>query len=108
MSLDPKFEAASRAAESWLNTVASVAHLGRGGAVDPAFELLLPTKGGGARYNLRDSYAEHAGLLDRMKDKLALQSDGPVQWEHGRGLSAIARVPSAVYPHVWSSAHEAA
>src|SRR5262249_18768488 len=35
-------------------------------------------------------------------------SDGPVKWEHGRGWSGIALVPDSVYPHRWSSAHEAA
>ena len=43
------------------------------------------------------------GVLDR----LAAVSDGPVKWAHGRGRSGIARCPGAIYPHVWSSAHEA-
>jgi hypothetical protein len=100
-----RFRAASEAAEGWLNTVALIAHLGRGGNVDAAMRLLMTTKG--VRYNLLDDYNEHVETLDEAKDKLAALSDAPIKWKHGRGLSGMARVPSAVYPHVWSSAHEA-
>jgi hypothetical protein len=111
MSLDlSKFQAASKAAEGWLNTVGHVARLGRCGSVTPALELLMPTPStkDGRPYNLQDSYCEHAEVLEQVQDALAALSDSPVKWEHGRGLSGIARVPAAVYPHIWSSAHEAA
>lgn len=108
MALDPKFDAASEAAESWPNTVAMIAHLGPSGAVDPAYELLLPNPAHEVRYYLQDDFREHADVLDRMNAHLAAVSDGPVKWEHGRGLSAIVFVPRATLPHVWSSAHEAA
>jgi hypothetical protein len=104
--LYPGFRAASKAAERWLNTVALIAHFGRGGGVHPLYELLMPTEG--LRYNLHDSYNQHAEVLGQMKDKLAVLSDSSVAWEHGRGRSGVARVPACTYPHVWSSAHEAA
>ena len=103
------FEAASKAAESWLNTVSVIAHLGKGGNVDAAYHLLLPSPERGDRsYALQNSWRQHAAVLKEMLDGLAVVSDGPVKWEHGRGLSAITGVPNATYPHVWSSAHEAA
>jgi hypothetical protein len=111
MSLDlSKFQAASKAAEGWLNTVGHVARLGRCGSVTPAFELLMPTPStkDGRPYNLQDSYFEHEEVLEQAQDALTALSDSPVKWEHGRGLSGIAPIPAAVYPHVWSSAHEAA
>lgn len=111
MSIDlSKFQAASEAAEGWLSTVALVAHLGQSGQVGPAFELLMPAPStkDGRPHNLQDSYRKHAEVLDQARDALAALSDSPVMWEHGRGLSGVARVPAAVYPHVWSSAHEAA
>jgi hypothetical protein len=55
-----------------------------------------------------EDYGRHAEALDQAKDTLAALSDGPVKWEHGRGRIAAAYDPTAVYPHVWSSAHEAA
>jgi hypothetical protein len=67
-----------------------------------------PDTKNGKPYNLHDSYAEHAAILDKARVVLTVLSDGPVKWEHGRGLSGVARVPTAVLPHVWSSAHEAA
>jgi hypothetical protein len=108
MSPDPKFLAASKAAESWLNTVAVVAHLAQGGNVDLAYRLLMPTKDRSIRRNVLDDYQEHIEVLDQSRDQLAAQSESPVTWAHGRGWSGIARVPAAVYPHVWCSAHEAA
>jgi DNA-binding MarR family transcriptional regulator len=111
MSIDlSKFEAASNAAEGWISTVGMVVHLGHCGQIDPAFKLLLPTPStkDGRPYNLHDSYSQHAEVLDQARDLLATLSDSPVKWEHGRGLSGVARVPAAVYPHIWSSAHEAA
>jgi hypothetical protein len=108
MSIDPsKFRAASEACEDWLNIVSFISHFGPSGAVDQLYPLLMPTEAT-KRTNLQTSYNEHAALLDQLKDSLAVVSDGPVKWEHGRGWSGIARVPAGVYPHVWSSAHEAA
>lgn len=86
MSLDSKFQVASEAAESWLNTVAMISHLGQGrGNVDAAMELLMPSKEAGPGYNLLDSYNEHAETLHRMKDKLTALSDArvPVLIERG-------------------------
>jgi hypothetical protein len=112
MSIDdlPKFQAASEAAERWLVTVSMVVHLGQTGNVDEAFKLLMPTlpTKNGRLYNLQDSYNEHVEVLKQARDLLATLSDAPVIWEHGRGRSGVARVPAAVYPHIWSSAHEAA
>src|SRR5262245_52870487 len=109
MALNPtKFRAASKAAEGWLNTAALVGHFGPSGSVGPLFDLLLPPSEGGRGSNLQDSYREHAGVLDQAREALARVSDGPVTWEHGRGLSGMVRHPAAVYPHHWSSAHEAA
>lgn len=59
MSLDSKFQAASEAAEGWLNTVAMVFHLGRNGNVDMAMRLLMPVNDK-QRYNLLESYSEYA------------------------------------------------
>jgi hypothetical protein len=110
MSVDrAAFRAASEAAESWVNTVAQVAKFGRSGTdngVDLMLTLLTPLKG--VKRNLHDDYHEHVDLLKRMQEQMAVVSDGPVKWEHGRGVSGVARVPASVFPHVWSSAHEAA
>ena len=111
MSIDlSKFQVVSEAAEEWLSTVSLVAQFGQTGSVDLAFELLMPTLStkDGRPYNLQDSYRKHVEVLDQARDLLAALSDSPVKWEHGRGLSGVARVPASVYPHVWSSAHEAA
>jgi hypothetical protein len=103
-----KFRAASEAAEGWPAIVAMLAP-GKGGrrlGVDMAMKLLMPSKG--IRHNLQDSYRQHIETLDQAMDQLAALSDGLVKWNHGRGMSAIARVPSVTLPHVWTSAHEAA
>jgi hypothetical protein len=111
MAIDlSKFEAASHAAEAWISIVGRVVHLGQCGQIEPAYEVLLPPPSTkvGPSFNLHDSYWQHSEVLDQARDLLATLSDSPVKWEHGRGLSGVARVPAAVYPHVWSSAHEAA
>jgi hypothetical protein len=107
MSIDPEFEAASQAAEGWPACVSTISKLAKAGNVDEVYKLLMPATGG-LTNNLYDDYWKHCDALHRMKDQLAAVSDGPVKWEHGRGWSAVANVPAAVYPHVWSSAHEAA
>jgi hypothetical protein len=94
------FRAASEAAESWLNTVALVAHFGERGNVDGAYRLLI-----GYSRALQTDYAEHIDVLHGAREALAAQSDAPVKW---RGLQSVAAEPEYVYPHVWSSAHEAA
>src|SRR5262245_16981461 len=104
---EDKFRAASEAAESWLNTDSFVAEFGLAGKLDRAFKLLLPSKGM-LRSNRRYKRSQHAEVLELFLEHLRAVSDGPIKWENGRGLSAVARVPAAVYPHRWSSAHEAA
>lgn len=106
MSPDPRLRVASQAAESWLNTVSLVAEFGQAGNVAMAYQMLLPSES--QRRDLQTDYLEHFVTLTQQTEQLAAVSDGPVIWEHGRGWSAIAHVPSAVYPHRWSSAHEAA
>jgi hypothetical protein len=108
MSLDKRFRSASEAAWFWLNTVHLVAEFGRLGRVDQAYERLLPTSKQDRGGNLQNSYHNHAEVLQPALEACAAVSDGAIRWEHGRGLSAIARVPDDVYPHRWSSAHEAA
>lgn len=103
MSVDrEKFQLASEAAESWLNTASLVADYGKFGSVDVAYELLCGLPG-----NLEDSFSTHARVLHEAFDELGAQSDAPVMWESGRGWSGICAGPG-IYPHVWSSAHEAA
>ena len=102
------FDGASRAAESWINTVGLVAKLGERGSVDAAYRLLLSPADEPNWPNLLESFNQHGGTLrDAFRD-LASLSDGPIKWRHGRGRSAIANRPELVFPHVWSSAHEAA
>ncbi len=48
------------------------------------------------------------GTVDDVLDKLTALSDGPIKWKHGRGLSGLVRYSDTTFPHVWSSAHEAA
>jgi hypothetical protein len=79
----------------------------RSGQVDQLYPILMPTRGHDLP-NLQDSYREHAPVLAEWREALADVSDGPVRWAHGRGLSGVAAVPAGVYPHRWSSAHEAA
>ena len=100
------FQVASEAAESWLNTVYGIAGYGRIGNFDVAYGLLLPTPATEG-CSLQESFQEHASLLSSMSNRLAAVSDGPIDWAN-RGLRAIAKLPAAMYPHVWSSAHEAA
>jgi len=99
MPLPESFEAASKAAEYWVNAVSLIADHGRRNSVNVAFRSLA---------HLEVSYRQHADTIYEAKDELAALSDGPVKWEHGRGLSAIAGSPEHVFPHIWSSAHEAA
>jgi hypothetical protein len=107
MSLDStRFQAASEAAASWLNMVFILVDLGQRGCVDWAYEILMTTEG--IDYNLQHSYLQHIEVLEEAKELLRAQSDSPVKWEHGRGLSAVARIPCVILPHIWSSAHEAA
>ncbi len=103
-----KFREASKAAELWLNAVQMVVKFGEEGAVGQAYKLLMPSVDSGISFNLHDSYFKHIEVLDEANTDLTALSDGPVKWDHGRGSSAVARVPSAVYPHTWSNAHEAA
>jgi hypothetical protein len=119
MSLPPTFLQASEAAEGWLGTVRFIAHFGPSGSVGPLYELLLPTPDptnprGKRRkgkelpgWNLQDSYNTYAPIIMEALPLLAKVTDGPVRWEHGRGRSGVARVPSMVYPERWSSGHEA-
>jgi hypothetical protein len=102
--------AASKAASSWPNTVKIVAHHGEHGQTDAAYKLLLPSGDSPATWPcLLNSFKQHGSTLQAAFDQLALvNEDGPVVWEHGRGLSALAAMPEHVYPHQWLSAHEAA
>lgn len=93
------FETASGRAESWVNSVAMIAIAGESGDVVTAYQDLT---------FLAEQYNRHAPVLNAELNRLASLSDSPVKWEHGRGHSAVARVPDVVFPHVWSSAHEAA
>lgn len=103
------FEAASIAAESWLNTCGLITSLEPTQVdVDVIYRLLMPTREAVSRRNLVDRFNDHIGTLEPLFPTLAAVSDGPVVWAHGRGRSGLARGPDAVYPHVWSSAHEAA
>ena len=93
------FEKASQRAELWLNAVEMIAEFGERGDVDSAYRDLA---------HLAGEYNRHFPALNAEMHRLRALSDGPVMWEHGRGWSAISRVPKAAYPHRWSSAHEAA
>src|SRR5258707_10647396 len=79
---DSGFEAASIAAEDWLNIVAAVVHLANhdNPNVDAAYKLLMPGKEKG-KCNLLESYREHHENLDQMKDKLRGVSDGPEKFK---------------------------
>jgi hypothetical protein len=102
-----EFAAASEAAESWLNTISLVAYQGEHGLIDAAFTLLLPGPDNqGGPVCLITSFNEHSSVLRDAFGELSKHGDGPVNWNHGRRV--IANRPELVYPHVWSSAHEAA
>lgn len=72
-----KFEAASIAAENWLNILYVV---GTFRDVDVVYRLLMPTKDNEQGYNLLNSYREHAEELKRMENELAAVTTGPVEW----------------------------
>lgn len=103
MAVPDSFKAASKAAESWVARVSLVATLGKLGNVDEAYNLLAALP-----HSLQDSYKDHAETLETVEQELSAISDGPVKWETGRGRSSICEDPTHVYPHCWSSAHEAA
>jgi len=95
MTLD-SFRAASERLELAPSAVAMIA---RGCPLDSAFALL---------YALQHDERRRGGAVDDVLDKLTALSDGPIKWKHGRGLSGFVRCPDATFPHVWSSAHQAA
>ena len=96
MSSEPTFQDASERLELHVN---SVAYIARGCPLGDAFALLSVIQLDEERYG---------SLLDHSLDMLAAISEGPIEWEHGRGLSGFVVAPAAVFPHVWLSAHEAA
>jgi hypothetical protein len=96
MASDSDFQFASERLELSVSTVAGLAE---GCPLDSAFALL---------YVLQFDRERHSRILYDSLDKLAVVSDSPIKWEHGRGQSGLVRHPNAVYPHRWSSAHEAA
>src|SRR5687768_6526181 len=98
MAFESKFAAASKAAGTWLNTVGLIAKFGRTGAVDPSYELLMPSEGR-AGPDLLSSFAEYGPTIRSMLTPLRSVSDGQVRWEHGRGLSGIVVDPKNVFPH---------
>ena len=59
-------------------------------------------------YALQLADVRYGDAIDEALGQLAALSDSPISWSKGRGRSGIARVPDAVFPHRWSSAHEAA
>ena len=92
----PTFQDASERLEGVFNAVAGIAS---GCDLETARALLDVLELDDVRYGK---------IIAESLVKLAAVSDGPIKWAHGRGLSTIARTPKMVYPHVWSSAHEAA
>jgi hypothetical protein len=96
MSAKSSFRDASERLELTFSAVAVIA---KGCPLDAAFEILSA---------MQVDEERHGAAVYGVLDKLAAVSDGPIKWSHGRGASGFARVPSAVFPHVWSSAHQAA
>lgn len=96
MSTKSSFQYASERLET---TFACVAHIADGCPLESAFAILSA---------MQVDEERHGATVDGALDKLATVSDEPIKWQHDRGASGFARVPSAVFPHVWSSAHEAA
>ncbi len=97
MSADSDFRCASERLELAVNAVAIVA---RGCPLDSAFAIL---------HALQVDEERYGSVIYRELDKLAaISDDPPIKWKYGRGRSGFVRVPSHAFPHVWSSAHEAA
>lgn len=97
MSAKPaSFADASERLELSVNAVASIA---KGCPPETALALLRA---------LQHDERRNGSIIDRELERLAAVSDNMISWPRGRGLSGIARVPTAVFPHVWLSAHEAA
>ncbi|MDZ4685268.1 MAG: hypothetical protein SH850_09265 [Planctomycetaceae bacterium] len=99
---DSEFEAASVAAEDWLNILAMVGHYCEernrpSHNVDKVYRLLMPTAGDEPQFNLLDSYGKHAAVIEQMKGRLAVVSDGD--------FPSQALTPSE-FPIPWCSAHE--
>jgi hypothetical protein len=96
-----RFEAASVAAEGWLNTVAAVAHLSNGPEpnVDAAYRLLMPAKDEERSYNLLESYGQHAEVLRQRASDLSQLG--------GRDVVLKPFAPGE-FPLRWHSAHQAA
>lgn len=90
------FQFASERLELAVNSVATIAN---GCPPDSALPLLCA---------LQFDADRHGAIIDGELDRLTALGDGPIRWPHGRGLSGLARIPDSVFPHVWSSAHEAA
>jgi hypothetical protein len=100
---DPQsFRAASERLRLTVNTVAMIADGSHIGSPSDAFALLS---------SLHNDEERCHTVICPLLTKLAAISDWPpVQWSHGRGLSGLVRpcAKGAAFPHVWSSAHEAA
>jgi len=96
MSAKSGFRVASERLELALNVVALIAE---GQPLDSAAALLE---------SLQRDEMQYGDTIRRVLDRLAALSDGPIKWKAGRGLSGFVRRPDAVFPHVWSSAHQAA
>lgn len=112
MSDEADFRAASEAAHSWVNTVHLLARYGKLGRAEFAFDVLFASEDVSIQdqddISLDGSYSQHVRILMDMSESLAVHSDGLIEWEHGRGLSAVVGSPDAVFKHCWTSAHEAA
>ena len=91
---------AFRQASEWLElTLGGVSLVTRGLPLRVSFDTLA---------SLDEGRAKHATAISAAMEPLKALSDGPIKWEAGRGLSGFVRVPTAVFPERWSSAHEAA
>lgn len=96
MSLPESFKVASERLELAVNAVATVAG---GQPLESSFAILSALQIDEERYG---------SIIYSALDELTALSDGPVKWKHGRGLSGLVRGRDATFPHVWSSAHQAA
>ena len=96
MSSHTSFKFASERLELTVNAIACIA---KGEPLDSSFASLSV---------MQFDEERHGGLLYRSLDQIAAISDEPIEWSHGRGLSGLVRGPADTFPHVWSSAHQAA
>lgn len=95
------FRRASEATEGWLTFVSMAVHLGTNPVdsnVDMAYRFFFLSPGS-TRQPVSEQYDTHRPVLREWAERVRGKSDGPVEWQGGRGV---------VENQYWSSAHEAA